>query len=393
MNNEPMALRLIVGLSGGVDSAVAALLLVRAGHEVHGLHMSNWEEDEAGHCNAAADFQAAQSVADELGIPLHRVSFAAEYRERVFADFLSAYAAGRTPNPDVLCNREVKFGACLGYARRLGGQRLATGHYARIDRSGSRPRLLRARDRAKDQCYFLQQVPAAALAAVEFPLGELTKSEVRELARHAGLPVHDRPDSTGICFIGERPFREFLGRYLAAGPGPIETADGERLGLHDGLAFHTIGQRHGLKIGGRAGYPEAPWYVAAKDLARNALVVVQGHEHPLLMAGAFEVEQVAWLAAPTGASLACSVQVRHRSAEVPCRVAIDGARVAVAPQAPIRALAAGQYAAFFAGEECLGGGVITAVQTAVTPPGTAAAGLRAAPAAATTRTPAAARAN
>jgi tRNA-specific 2-thiouridylase len=359
-----MPRRVIVGLSGGVDSAVAALLLVRAGHEVHGLHMSNWEEDEAGHCSAAADFQAAQSVARELGIPLHRVSFAAEYRERVFADFLAAYAAGRTPNPDVLCNREVKFGVCLEYARRLGGQRFATGHYARIDHAGGRPRLLRARDRAKDQCYFLQQVPAAALAAVEFPLGDLRKDEVRELARRAGLPVHDRPDSTGICFIGERPFREFLGRYLAARPGPIETAAGERLGAHEGLPFHTIGQRQGLKVGGRVGHPEAPWYVAAKDPARNALVVVQGHEHPLLMAAAFAVEGVAWLAAPEDATFECGVQVRHRSADVPCRIAIDGARVNVTPHAPIRAVATGQYAAFFAGEECLGGAVIGAVRTA-----------------------------
>jgi tRNA-uridine 2-sulfurtransferase len=387
-----MAERIIVGLSGGVDSAVAALLLVRAGRDVHGLHMSNWEEDEAGHCSAAADFQAAQSVARELGIPLHRVSFAAEYRERVFADFLAGYAAGHTPNPDVLCNREVKFGVCLEYARRLGGRRFATGHYARIDRAGGRPRLLRARDRAKDQCYFLQQVPAAALAAVEFPLGELGKGEVRELARRAGLPVHDRPDSTGICFIGERPFRAFLGRYLAVRPGPIETAAGERVGTHEGLPFHTIGQRQGLKVGGRAGHAEAPWYVAAKDLGRNTLVVVQGHEHALLMATAFEVAGVAWLATPGGASFACSVQVRHRSDAVPCQVALDGTRVAVTPQAPVRAVATGQYAAFFAGEECLGGGVISGVTTAVTPHaaappalrGPAAAGAaRAVPAAAT----------
>ena len=362
-----MSARVIVGLSGGVDSAVAALLLLRAGHDVHGLHMSNWEEDEAGYCTAAADLQAAHSVARELGIPLHRVSFAAKYRERVFAEFLTAYAAGRTPNPDVLCNREIKFGACLTYARRLGGERLATGHYARIDRSGARPRLLRARDRAKDQCYFLQQVPPAALATVEFPLGELAKGEVRELARRAGLPVHDRPDSTGICFIGERPFRAFLGGYLAPRPGPIETPAGEQLGFHDGLAFHTIGQRQGLKLGGRVGHPEAPWYVAAKDLERNALIVVQGHEHPLLMASAFTVEDVSWLAAPAGATLECGVQVRHRSADVPCRLGTDAARVIVTPQAPIRALAAGQYAAFFVGEECLGGGVVTAVRTAATP--------------------------
>ena len=354
-----MKLRTIIALSGGVDSAVAALLLKRAGHELEALHMSNWD-DADGYCSAAADWQAAASVAAELGIVLHRVSFAAEYRERVFARFLADYAAGRTPNPDVLCNREVKFGVCLNYARRLGAERLATGHYARLGREHGRVRLLRARDRAKDQSYFLQQVPAEALAAAEFPLGELEKHEVRELARGAGLPVHDRPDSTGICFIGERPFREFLGQFLQATPGPIETPEGVRLGSHAGLMFHTIGQRQGLGLGGRAGYPDAPWYVAAKDLERNALIVVQGREHPRLAAASFTTESPAWLAPGQPPALSCAVQVRHRQREVPCSLEWHGGGARVVPASPLHGVAPGQYAAFYADEECLGGALIRA---------------------------------
>ncbi len=355
-----MSERVIVALSGGVDSAVAALLLRRAGHEVEALHMSNWEEDEAGYCTAATDWQDARLVAEAIGIPIHRVSFATEYRERVFAHFLADYAAGLTPNPDVLCNREVKFGACLDYMRRLGGSCLATGHYARIEVGSGRARLCRARDRDKDQSYFLQQVPRTALAATRFPLGDLTKGEVRELARTAGLPVHDRPDSTGICFIGERPFRAFLESYLKAVPGPIETPSGERLGRHDGLMYHTIGQRQGLKIGGLARHAGTPWYVAHKDLARNALIVVQGHDHPLLQSSAFRTGPVAWLAPAPAAVLAASVQVRHRQAAVSCRLAwtADGAEVLL--DAPLRGVAPGQHAAFYAGDECLGGGVILA---------------------------------
>ena len=348
----------IVALSGGVDSAVAALLLKRAGHRVEALHMSNWDADEDGYCTAAADWQAARTVADELGLVLHRVSFAAEYRARVFGEFLAEYRAGRTPNPDVLCNREVKFGVCLDYARRLGAGRLATGHYARLVAGLGGPRLLRARDADQDQSYFLQQVPRAALGAALFPLGELVKDEVRELARRAGLPVHDRPDSTGICFIGERPFREFLAGYLAPAPGPIETPDGERIGTHDGLMFHTIGQRHGLRIGGQRARSGAPWYVAAKDARRNALIAVQGHDHPLLHAREFSTGPVRWLGTPPAAELECAVQVRHRQAAVPARVrwSPDGARLTLAT--PLRAVAPGQYAAFYRDEECLGGGAI-----------------------------------
>jgi tRNA-specific 2-thiouridylase len=357
--------RIVVALSGGVDSAVAAWRLVQAGHDVEALHMSNWDDpdDEQGYCTAAEDHQSALAVARELGIPLHRVSFAAEYRERVFRHFLDEYAAGRTPNPDVLCNREVKFGVCLDYARRLGGDVLATGHYARV---APGPTLLRAVDAAKDQTYFLHAVGTAALARAAFPIGDLPKSEVRALARAAGLPVHDRPDSTGICFIGERPFREFLSRYLAARPGPIESDRGERLGTHGGLAYYTLGQREGLGLGGVAGRPEAPWYVAAKDVDRNVLVVVQGHDHPALLCRAFATGPAHWIGAAPTLPLECTLQVRHRQTPAACRVLPDSAGLRVEPAAPLRGVAPGQYAVFYAGNECLGGAQISAVANGVT---------------------------
>ncbi|MFI4928365.1 MAG: tRNA 2-thiouridine(34) synthase MnmA, partial [Burkholderiales bacterium] len=265
---------IIVGLSGGVDSAVAALLLVEQGCEVQGLFMSNWDEDDA-YCTQAQDFQDARAVARVLGIPLHRASFAAEYRARVFEYFLAEHRAGRTPNPDVLCNREVKFGVALRHARRLGGSQLATGHYARVRHEGAATQLLKAADALKDQTYFLHAVRPEDLRQALMPVGEYTKPQVRERARAAGLPVFDKPDSTGICFIGERPFREFLRQYLDETPGPIETPSGERLGTHCGLAFYTLGQRGGLAIGGRRESAATPWYVAAKDTARNVLIAVQ----------------------------------------------------------------------------------------------------------------------
>jgi tRNA-specific 2-thiouridylase len=351
----------IVGMSGGVDSAVAALLLRDAGFSVQGLFMSNWEENDDAYCTAAEDFQDARAACETLGIPLHRVSFSSEYRERVFAHFLREYAAGRTPNPDVLCNREIKFGVCLDYMRRLGAARIATGHYARIEHGTSGARLLKARDASKDQSYFLHGVSPDALAITLFPLGELSKADVRRRAHAAGLRVFDKPDSTGICFIGERPFQDFLGRYLEHREGPIETPEGRLLGRHRGLAFYTLGQRSGVGVGGRAGAAQAPWYVACKDGERNALIVVQDQEHPLLMSDAFEVEDMHWLASPPAAEFGCCVKTRYRQSDLPCRVRTgSAARVQVSLERSARAVTPGQYAVFYDGDVCLGGGVIAA---------------------------------
>jgi tRNA-specific 2-thiouridylase len=353
----------IVGMSGGVDSAVCALLLKQAGHTVEGLFMSNWDDDDA-YCTAAEDFQDARRTCEVLDIPLHRVSFAAEYRERVFAHFLREYAAGRTPNPDVLCNREIKFGVCLEYMRRLGASWVATGHYARLKPGAAGTRLLKAVDAAKDQSYFLHQVPAAALARTLFPLGELCKDEVRRRAHAAGLPVFDKPDSTGICFIGERPFEEFLRSHLPQQPGPIEDAAGTVIGEHRGLAVYTLGQRSGLRLGGRAGAASAPWFVAAKDQRRNALIVVQDPGHPLLLSDTFDVEAVHWLGAPPTQAAAASplaVKTRYRQRDLPCTLRIDAATVRVTLTTPARAVTPGQYAVFYRGDECLGGGVIARV--------------------------------
>jgi tRNA-specific 2-thiouridylase len=333
---------------------------------VQGLFMSNWEEDEDGYCTAAQDYQDARAVAAELGIPLHRASFARQYRERVFAHFLREHAAGRTPNPDVLCNREIKFGAGLAWARRLGATHFATGHYARLLPTPEGIGLFKARDTQKDQSYFLTAVPAAELAHTLMPLGELPKAAVRERARRAGLPVYDKPDSTGICFIGERPFREFLGRFLARAPGPIEAPDGEPLGTHEGLAFYTLGQRAGLNIGGRRGRPEQAWYVAAKDAARNALIVVQGHDHPLLRSAGLETGPWHWLAAPRTSAFDCGVKVRYRQADQSASLEprADGT-MGVHFAQPQRAVTPGQYVVAYEAERCLGGAVIKNVVPAL----------------------------
>jgi tRNA-uridine 2-sulfurtransferase len=402
----------IVGMSGGVDSAVAALLLQEAGFAVQGLFMSNWDDDDA-YCTAAEDFQDARQVCEILQMPLHRVSFAAEYRERVFAHFLREYAAGRTPNPDVLCNREIKFGVCWDYMHRLGASWIATGHYAQVRRSSTGVQLTKAADMAKDQSYFLHQVAPAALARTLFPIGHLRKDEVRKRAHAAGLPVFDKPDSTGICFIGERPFEDFLSRYLRQAPGPIENAEGEVIGEHRGLALYTLGQRSGIRIGGRAGAAAAPWYVAEKDSNRNTLIVVQDPQHPLLLSDAFDVEDPHWLGGATPGSpagpaapptqstgldsatdpwpgalqpgdqpsqarspeghsagartpepasrarhLHCSVKTRYRQTDLACEVRIVQDVAHVMLTKPARAVTPGQYAVFYQGDECLGGGVI-----------------------------------
>jgi tRNA-uridine 2-sulfurtransferase len=360
--NRPDPGTVIVGMSGGVDSAVSALLLRDAGFDVQGLFMSNWDDGDA-YCTAAEDFQDARRVCEVLGLPLHRVSFASEYRERVFAHFLREYQAGRTPNPDVLCNREIKFGVCLDYMHRLGASSIATGHYARVDcDGGGRPRLRKGADAAKDQSYFLHQVAPAALSKTLFPIGHLNKEEVRRRAHAAGLPVFDKPDSTGICFIGERPFEAFLSQYLCQTPGPIENAEGTVIGEHRGLALYTLGQRSGLGIGGRSGAAAAPWYVADKQPERNALIAVQDHDHPLLMSDAFDVEELHWLDEATAgvgsAEFDCAVKTRYRQSDLPCRVQARGASAHVILRGAARAVTPGQYAVFYDGDECLGGGVI-----------------------------------
>ncbi len=305
--------RIVVGLSGGVDSSVAALLLVREGHDVVGVFMKNWEDDDTDlHCTSREDLIDAAAVADVIGIELEAVNFAAEYRERVFAHFLREYRAGRTPNPDVLCNSEIKFRAFLDHALALGADRIATGHYARVRRGGGRVELLKAVDASKDQSYFLHRLTQEQLAPVLFPLGELEKRRVREIAREAGLPTHAKRDSTGICFIGERPFREFLARYLPRTPGPMLTPDGREMGRHMGLAYYTLGQRQGLGLGGTRGGPEAPWFVAAKDLVRNALVVVQGHDQPMLHATRIDAIEPHWT---PGSAPKCVCAARRQSVD------------------------------------------------------------------------------
>ncbi|HWW20832.1 MAG TPA: tRNA 2-thiouridine(34) synthase MnmA [Steroidobacteraceae bacterium] len=350
--------RVIVGMSGGVDSAVAALLLHDAGHDVQGLFMSNWEQDDD-YCTTAQDYQDARRVAADLAIPLHRVNFADEYRDRVFQYFLDEYQAGRTPNPDVLCNREIKFGLCLNYAQRLGAQFYATGHYARVQQLSDGPALYRAVDHAKDQSYFLHAVERARFAQVLFPLAELHKDEVRERARQSGLPVHDKPDSTGICFIGERPFAEFLGRFLQDSPGPIETPLGRVLGQHRGLPFYTLGQRSGLEIGGARGYAQEPWYVARKDSTRNALIVVQRHEQHLLDANAVVCGRINWLCAARTGSFSAQVKLRYRQSAQPARIeAGDDGAALIEFEHPQRAATPGQFAVLYDADRCLGGGVI-----------------------------------
>jgi tRNA-specific 2-thiouridylase len=355
--------RIVVGLSGGVDSSVAALLLVEQGYDVHAVFMKNWEDaPDTGYCAAAEDLEDARAVCATLDIPLHAVNFTAEYRDRVFCTFLDEYRAGRTPNPDVLCNTEIKFKAFLDHARRLGADRIATGHYARLAERNGRRLLLKGCDPDKDQSYFLYGLGQAQLAGALFPVGGLRKRQVRERAAAAGLVTHDKKDSTGICFIGERRFRDFLNRYLPARPGPIQTPDGERLGEHAGLMFHTIGQRQGLGIGGRREGSGEPWYVAGKDLERNALIVVQGRDHPALFHRRLRATAPHWIAGePPPAPLACRAKIRYRQPDQDCVVAgLDANALDVVFAEPQRAIAPGQSVVFYRGEVCLGGGIIAA---------------------------------
>jgi tRNA-specific 2-thiouridylase len=348
--------KVVVGLSGGVDSSVAALLLKRAGHEVTGLFMKNWEDDdEDEYCSTREDLIDAAAAADVIGIDLEAVNFAAEYKDRVFADFLREYSAGRTPNPDVLCNAEIKFKAFLDHAMRLGAEKIATGHYARVSEDGNRYTLMRGSDASKDQSYFLHRLNQEQLSRVLFPVGELKKSEVRRIAQEAGLPNHAKKDSTGICFIGERPFREFLNRYLNRQPGPMVTDAGETVGQHIGLAFYTIGQRKGIGLGG----PGEPWYVAEKRMATNELVVVQGHDHPLLMKKSLKAADVTWVSgeAPEGASYGGKTRYRQADAECTLESVANGIEVEFAR--PQWAVTPGQSVVLYDRDICLGGGIIS----------------------------------
>ncbi len=352
--------RVILGLSGGVDSAVAAILLQDAGADVQALHMTNWEDDD-GYCTAAEDLQDARRVCEQLDIPLHQANFTGQYRDRVFDHFLDEYRAGRTPNPDVLCNREIKFGVFRDYAKRLGGTWLATGHYARSAVVDGVTVLSKAADADKDQSYFLHAVSAEALAETVFPLGELQKSEVRQIARDRGLTIHDKKDSTGICFIGERPFREFLSTYLPANPGPIRTPDGIEVGQHHGLMYYTLGQRQGLGIGGRKDASDEPWYVVDKELVSNTLIVDQG-DSILLLSNSLLGIDASWIGpAPVDLDMGyrCSAKIRYRQADQGCTVTRNAAGdLVVNFDAPQRAVAPGQFVVFYDGDRCLGGAVI-----------------------------------
>ena len=353
--------RIVVGMSGGVDSSVAALLLKQQGYQVTGLFMKNWEDDDTeDYCSSRQDLIDAVAVADRLGIDIEQVNFSAEYKTHVFEEFLAEYKAGRTPNPDVLCNAEIKFKAFLDHALALGADQIATGHYAQVQERDGLFQLLRADDGTKDQSYFLYRLNQAQLSKALFPLGKLTKVEVREIARREGLATHDKKDSTGICFIGERPFQEFLNRYIPANPGDICTPDGVRVGRHKGLMFHTLGQRQGLGIGGTRNGDGDAWYVAAKDMAQNRLIVVQGHDHALLFSDRVTAVSLSWI---SGTSPHCEwvygAKTRYRQKDAPCVIASATRQsCAVEFAEPQWAVTPGQSVVIYESNVCLGGGII-----------------------------------
>ncbi|NIH15621.1 tRNA 2-thiouridine(34) synthase MnmA [Serratia symbiotica] len=354
--------KVIVGISGGVDSSVTAYLLQQQGYQVAGLFMKNWEEDDdEEYCSAAADLADAQAVCDKLGIKLHTVNFAAEYWDNVFELFLEEYQAGRTPNPDILCNKEIKFKAFLEFAaENLGADFIATGHYVRHQDVDGKCRLLRGIDSNKDQSYFLYTLSHEQVAQSLFPVGELEKPQVRRIAEQLALVTAKKKDSTGICFIGERKFRDFLGRYLPAQPGLIVSVDGQTVGKHKGLMYHTLGQRKGLGIGGMKDSSEEPWYVVDKDVANNMLVVAQGHDHRRLMSAGLIAQQLHWVDRMLRSEpFRCTVKTRYRQQDILCRVTpLDDKLIEVRFDEPVAAVTPGQSAVFYQGEICIGGGII-----------------------------------
>ena len=354
-------MRVVVGMSGGVDSSVAALLMKRAGHEVIGVFMKNWEEkDEAGVCTSERDWSDVRAVCEHLDIPYYSVNFARQYWDRVFEHFLAEYRKGRTPNPDVLCNREIKFNVFLDFAEQLGAEKLVTGHFANIDRVGDEYRLLRAADENKDQTSFLYMINQRALSKALFPVGGLTKAQVREIARDNGIPVSEKKDSTGVCFIGERNFKQFLSTYLPAQPGDMVTTDGLIVGRHDGLMYYTLGQRRGLGIGG--GGDGRRWFVVRKDLANNTLVVQQGEDSPLLYTRHAVGSELTWLAehppVPDGQPFECQVRLRHRQPLQACRLTLSNGAAHMEFDRPQRAVTPGQSAVFYRDQVCLGGAIV-----------------------------------
>lgn len=355
----PADTRVIVGMSGGVDSSVSALLLLQQGYRVEGLFMKNWDEDDGTeYCTAKSDLADAQAVCDKLGIPLHTANFAAEYWDNVFEHFLAEYRAGRTPNPDILCNREIKFRAFLDYAIALGADYIATGHYVRKATSKGHTRLLKGLDPNKDQSYFLYAVGEAELARTLFPVGELEKPAVRELAQAHDLVTHNKKDSTGICFIGERRFRDFLQQYLPAQPGDIEDTEGHVIGRHSGLMYHTIGQRQGLGIGGMNTGTDEPWYVVDKDLGRNVLIAAQGAQNPRLFKRALTVSEIHWINGAPALPFDCCAKARYSQPDQRCQLQSYAGGYVVVFEQPQRAITPGQSVVFYGGEVCLGGGVI-----------------------------------